>query len=120
MQPWHSTEEARKILASCAHRAPAIIYCDQAFAQTRDEWRCYDPADERVQKLAQIAEQHFLAAEREGGRIAALIAIGCSVDEAIDAVQAEPQIINPNDRDQLALRMMVRAQIMGAQLERAA
>jgi len=119
-QPWHTLPAAICILASCAHRRPALINCDMTFYRTREEWRCYDPADPRVEKLKAVQNSHFLHSEGAGGREAALIAIGASVDEAIDAVQDEPLITNPNDPDELALRLMVRAQIIGARLEKVA
>jgi len=116
-QPWHTLPAARAILAACAFSRPALINCDMTFYRTREEWRCYDPGDPRVIRLQAIQNNHFLEAERAGGREAALIAIGASVDEAIDAVQDEPFIINPNEPDELAMRLMVRAQILGAQIE---
>jgi len=73
-----------------------------------------------VLKLKCIANHHFITAEHEGGKEAALIAIGATVDEAIDAVQDQPMLCNTSEPLELAVRNMVRAQIMGAQLERVA
>lgn len=119
-QPWHTLPTAMGLLASCALSRPALINCDMTFYRSREEWRCYDPGDPRVMRLQAIQNNHFLEAERAGGREAALIAIGASVDEAIDAVQVEPLIINPNAPDEMAFRTIVRAQIMGGEMEKAA
>lgn len=118
--PWHTLPQARAILAACAIRVPTLIPCDRTFHRSREEWRCYDLGDQRVTRLQAIKNNHFLEAERAGGREAALVALGATVDEAIDAVQDKPLIINPNEPEELAGRMMVRAQILGAQIENAA
>lgn len=86
--PWQDTPQAIAILASCAIEPPAKLRHVKQFYLTSDEWLAYDESDERVAKLSAIQNEHFLAAERLGGREAARIAVGLSVDEAIDIAVA--------------------------------
>lgn len=51
---WHTTPEARALLADCAADAPAFISHRRDYAMTSDEWLSYDETDPRVARLADI------------------------------------------------------------------
>lgn len=84
--PWNQTPQGKALLAACVANPPRKLVHWTQFYRTADEWVAYDRDDVRVRTLDAFANEHFLAAERAGGREAALIAIGMSVDDAIDQV----------------------------------
>lgn len=84
IRPWDQTPQGQALLAACVTNPPRKIACRQDFYLTSDEWTEYDREDARVQALDAFANEHFIAAERLGGRAAALTAVSIPVDHAID------------------------------------
>ena len=105
-RPWYTKSVARALLASCASNPPRILRHRKAYVLTTDEWLTYDDADPRVAKLAVIQSVHF---GKHGDRIA----LGCSVDHAIDAVRDQPRIFNINNPDERDRGEAIRAGIFG-------
>lgn len=115
-QAWHTTSVARALLAGCASNAPVLYRNRHPYVLTTDEWLTYDEADPRVVKLAQIQSFHaaaHLASEEACRDGRTKLALGCTVDQAIDAVQDQPRIFNLNDPEQRARRDAIRADIFG-------
>lgn len=115
-QPWHQLPEARAILRDMSSNPPAIHPHDRAYVLTSDEWLAYDESDPRYERLNELAGVYlapFLAstAACRDGRTAA--AMDCSIDQAIDAVQAGPMLFNLNDEDERKTWLHLRLMILG-------
>jgi hypothetical protein len=114
--PWHATPAARRILAGMAFRPPALIRHERGYVMTKDEWLAYDHNDPRWVRLNAVCDAHvapWLASEDacRDGRTA--IAMGCTVDQAIDAMQDQPALFNMNDPDERRTWAHLRAEIVG-------
>lgn len=107
---WHTTPEARAILADCALNPPEWISHRRDYAQTSDEWASYDETDPRVARLADIQRDVM---RRAGNWTATWKACALvTVDEAIDAVQPRMTVIREIDEN-IARRERLRGEIFG-------
>jgi hypothetical protein len=90
---WTSDPRVRPLMQSIRRNPPAVkLYEHGLWSAWRDglvaDQPAYDHSDERVDALHRIANEHFLRAEAEGGREAAL-AFGPDVATAIGYALAE-------------------------------
>lgn len=114
--PWHTLPQAIRILAGMASRPPALIRHERGYYMTRDEWLAYDHNDPRWIRLNAICDEHcapYLASNEACRDGTTAIALGCTIDQAIDAVQDEPALFNLSDEDQRKTWAHLRAEIVG-------
>lgn len=107
---WHTTPEARAILADCAANPPEWISRRRDYYQTSDEWASYDETDPRVARLSDIQREVMRRAGdwTPAWKACALV----TVDEAIDAVQPRMNVIREIEEN-IARRERLRAEIFG-------
>lgn len=114
--PWHTLPQAIRLLAGMAARPPALIRHERGYVTTRDEWLAYDHNDPRWIRLNAICDDHcapYLASAQACRDGTAAIAMGCKVDEAIDAVRDDPALFNLSDEDERKTWLHLRAEIVG-------
>lgn len=115
-KPWHQLPEALAILRGMVGNLPAAIRHERGFVTTSAEWLAYDHDDARYARLNAIADEYlapYLAstAACRDGRTAC--AMGCTVDQAIDAVSDCPMLFNLNDEDERKSWSHLRDLILG-------
>lgn len=103
-RPWYSRADARALLRLLAANPPRTILTGRRFHRSVEEWQSFNPADDRVAQLREIADLHLrplfdgkVASEllREAGA-------GVTPDMAIDAVLPQPIAGNAGDPGYLA------------------